>query len=85
MVNAPFAESQQRFRSIVRSGDFNGDGRVDLLVRAEQGLYCGKNCTNWVNRWLAKDRLRAIALAQSSGLPRASSSAKTWIRQSRPV
>jgi len=52
LVSAPFVESEQRFRSIVRSGDFNGDGRTDLLVRAQLGLWCGKKCTNWVNRWL---------------------------------
>ena len=52
LMNAPFVESQQRFRSIVRSGDFNGDGRIDLLVRAQQVLACGTNCTNWSNRWL---------------------------------
>ncbi len=52
LVSAPFVESEQRFRSIVRSGDFNGDGRTDLLVRAQVGLWCGKKCTNWSNRWL---------------------------------
>ena len=52
LMSAPFVESEQRFRSIVRSGDFNGDGRTDLLVRAQVGLWCGKKCTNWVNRWL---------------------------------
>jgi RHS repeat-associated protein len=52
LLSAPFLESEQRFRSIVRSGDFNGDGRVDLLVRAQQSLSCGKKCTNWVTRWL---------------------------------
>jgi RHS repeat-associated protein len=52
LVSAPFVESEQRFRSIVRSGDFNGDGRTDLLVRAQQALSCGKRCTHWVNHWL---------------------------------
>ncbi len=49
---APFIESSQRFRSIVRSGDFNGDGRVDLLVLAQQST-CGTTptCTTWTNRW----------------------------------
>ena len=49
---APFIETAQRFRSIVRSGDFNGDGRVDLLVLAQQGT-CGatSSCATWLNRW----------------------------------
>jgi RHS repeat-associated protein len=51
---APFVQTSQRFRSIVRGGDFNGDGRVDLLVLAQQGT-CGatSTCATWVNRWMA--------------------------------
>jgi len=50
---APFVETAQRFRSLVRNGDFNGDGRVDLLVLAQQGT-CGAKatCATWVNRWM---------------------------------
>jgi RHS repeat-associated protein len=49
---APFVETQQRFRSIVRSGDVNGDGRIDLTVLTQQGT-CGATatCATWVNRW----------------------------------
>jgi RHS repeat-associated protein len=52
LPGAPFVETAQRFRSMVRSGDFNGDGRVDLLVLAQQGT-CGAtaSCATWVNRW----------------------------------
>lgn len=51
LPGAPFAESQQRFRSIARSGDFNGDGRTDLVLRIQQSVACGKKCTQWVSRW----------------------------------
>ena len=49
---APFVETQQRFRSIVRNGDFNGDRRTDLLVLTQQSG-CGSqpSCATWVNRW----------------------------------
>jgi len=49
---APFVESQQRFRSIVRSGDFNGDRRSDLLVLTQQsGCGATSTCATWTNRW----------------------------------
>ena len=49
---APFIETAQRFRSIVRSGDFNGDGRVDLLLREEK-MTCLKPtaCDTWKPAW----------------------------------
>jgi YD repeat-containing protein len=49
---APFIETTQRFRSVVRSGDVNGDGRTDLLVLTQLSA-CGatSNCTIWRNWW----------------------------------
>ncbi|HSW32498.1 MAG TPA: FG-GAP-like repeat-containing protein, partial [Steroidobacteraceae bacterium] len=49
---APFVETTQRFRSVVRSGDVNGDGRTDLLVLTQQSA-CGatSSCATWNNRW----------------------------------
>ncbi|MCK7492530.1 MAG: hypothetical protein MZW92_13780 [Comamonadaceae bacterium] len=38
----------------VRSGDFNGDGRVDLLVRAQQSVSLrARTAATGANRWLA--------------------------------
>ena len=49
---APFIETTQRFRSVVRSGDVNGDGRTDLLVLTQLSA-CGatSSCATWRNWW----------------------------------
>ena len=64
---APFVETAQRFRSLVRNGDFNGDGRVDLLVLAQQGT-CGAKatCATWVNRWMVLASTGAALVPQYS-------------------
>jgi RHS repeat-associated protein len=50
----PFGTSEHRFRSVVRSGDFNGDGRTDLLVWQQHDL-CGgdPSCAIWRREWHA--------------------------------
>lgn len=51
---SPFVQTSQTFRSIVHSGDFNGDGRADLLVLTQvSGCRPGANCGTWTNRWRA--------------------------------
>ena len=67
LPSAPFVETAQRFRSLVRNGDFNGDGRVDLLVLAQQGT-CGAKatCATWVNRWMVLASTGAALVPQYS-------------------
>lgn len=50
-ASLPFGTNPQRFRSIVRRGDFNGDGRGDLLFLAR--IDCGANpdCSNPRSQW----------------------------------
>jgi RHS repeat-associated protein len=54
LATTPFIDTAQRFRSMVRSGDFNGDRRVDLLVLTQEGICSApSSCTSWLNRWTA--------------------------------
>jgi RHS repeat-associated protein len=52
LLGSAFIQNAQRFRSIVRNGDFNGDGRSDFVVLTQVGT-CGPvpHCGLWLDRW----------------------------------
>lgn len=50
---APFGTQAQRFRSIVRRGDFNGDGRTDLLFQQQYSCGPSSGCYGTRIEWHA--------------------------------
>jgi RHS repeat-associated protein len=72
-ASRPFGTNPQRFRSIVRRGDFNGDGRGDLLFLARTDCGTSPDCSTTRSQWHALisqgTSLATRAILDTAGAP----------------